>query len=131
MGLLALRVNDGGMATAHVSKESLVVNFTTAEKIAGVLRDIELPLSAVRSARVVPDGLTAATGMRAPGLALPGYNKSGTWRRQGRHSVVVVRRGRPALRVELSGHRYSDLLIDVDNAVELARTLSAAPQGKL
>lgn len=119
------------MATAHVSNESLVVRFTTAEKIAGVLRDVELPLTAVRSATVAPDGLTAATGMRAPGLALPGYNKIGTWRRRGRRSLVVVRRGRPALRVQLSGHRYSDLLIEVDNAVELARTLSASPHAKL
>ena len=118
------------MARAHLSEDSLVVRFSAGEKIAGVLRDIDMPLSTVLSASVEPDGLSAATGMRAPGLAVPGYNKIGTWRSRGRRTLVVVRRGRPALSLRLAEHRYSDVLIDVDNAVDLARALSALIQGE-
>lgn len=113
------------MTTAHLTTGTLAVRFSRGEKIAGVLRDIDIPLTAVRSATVEPDGLTAATGVRAPGLALPGYKKIGTWRGRGRRTVVVVRRGRPALRVDLSGHRYSRLLLDVEDAADLAAALGA------
>jgi hypothetical protein len=77
------------MARAHLSEDSLVVRFSAGEKIAGVLRDIDMPLSTVLSASVEPDGLSAATGMRAPGLAVPGYNKIGTWRSRGRRTLVL------------------------------------------
>ncbi len=118
------------MTTAHLTNDTLAVRFAPGEKVAGVLRDIDVHLTAGRSLTVEPEGHEAATGMRAPGLALPGYTKIGIWRRRGRRTAVVVRRGRPALRVGLSGHRYSELLIDVDNAAELASALTAGGGGE-
>jgi hypothetical protein len=41
-----------------------------------------------------------------------------------------VRRGRPALSVELSGHRLTGLLLDVDGAHELASALNAMGTAK-
>ena len=118
------------MTTAHLTDTTLAVRLTRGEKITGLLRDFDVPLSAVRSARVEPDGLTAASGLRAPGLALPWHRKIGTWRSRGRRTVVDVRRGRPALSVELSGHRLTGLLLDVDGAHELASALDAMGTAK-
>jgi len=81
------------MATLQARPPVLSLRLTRGEKIAGLLRDVEVPLSAVRDVEVVPSGLSATTGLRAPGLGLPGLRKIGTWRRAGRRSLVSVRRG--------------------------------------
>ena len=113
----------GGMTTAHVTADTLQVRFTRGEKIAGLIRDIDLPLAAVRDAQVVPDGLAAARGLRAPGLGLPRYRKIGTWRRPGHKTVVSVRRGRPAVRIAADHPRLDGLLIDVSDPEQLVAAL--------
>jgi len=118
------------MTTVHLTDTVLAVRFSRSEKLAGLLRDFDVSLSAVRAACVEPDGMAAATGMRAPGLGVPGLAKIGIWRRGGRRTVVVVRRGRPALHVELSGHRLTALLLGADDAVPLARALNTLTTGE-
>ncbi|MCZ2860853.1 hypothetical protein [Blastococcus sp. VKM Ac-2987] len=114
------------MPTAHVTAELLRVHFHPAEKIAGLLRDLEIPITAVRSVDVVPDGLRAAVGIRAPGLGVPGLRKIGTWRRKKRKTVVAVRRGRPALRLTLAHATYDALLLEVADPEATAAAISAA-----
>ena len=114
------------MATIHLHGDTLEVRFTRAERISGlILRDLRIPTSAVRAAVVVPDGLAATRGIRAPGLAIPGVRKIGTWRRRGGKSIVTVRRGQPAIRFDLAGQRYESLLIGLDRPEELAARLEA------
>jgi hypothetical protein len=114
------------MAAVQLTPTTVTVHFTTAEKIAGLLRDVELPRAAVRGAEVVPEPLTAMRGLRAPGLALPGRRKVGTWRRPGERTLVCVRRGQPAVRVRLEGARYDALLLGADDAAALADALASA-----
>lgn len=111
------------MTTIAISNDTLQVRLTRWEKVAGLLRDVDVPLSAVRAAEVVPDGLAASRGLRAPGLALPGRRHIGAWRRDGEKTMVIVRRGRPALRVELIGQRWNGLLLDVKLPDDVARRL--------
>ncbi len=111
------------MATIDINPTTLTVRFTRGERIAGLLGDIEVPLTQVRTVTVEEDGLTATRGIRAPGLALPGRRKIGTWRGRGRRSAVSVRRGQPAVRLQLQGHRYDELLIGTPAAAEVARRL--------
>ena len=100
------------MTTVAFDDGTLRVRLTRREKVAGLLRDLNVPLSAVRAVTVVADGLDATQGLRAPGLAIPG-RRIGTWRRGGQNkTVVAVRRGHPALWVELSGQPWSGLLLD-------------------
>jgi hypothetical protein len=113
------------MPTVQLTPTTLTVRFTPGEKIAGLLRDVELPRSAVRGAEVVLDPMTAMRGLRAPGLALPGVRKVGTWRRPGERTLVCVRRGQPAVRVRLEGGRYDTLLLGSDDAAALAAGLAA------
>ncbi|MGR6965427.1 hypothetical protein ACU610_13265 [Geodermatophilus sp. URMC 61] len=104
--------------------QTVCVSLSRTERLLGLLRDLEVPLSAVQGVDVVPDGLAATRGLRAPGLALPGVRKVGTWRRRGEKTLVSVRRGQPAVRVRLTGQRFDTLLLGVDDAAAVAATLS-------
>lgn len=111
------------MTTITVTPRGLQLRPTRVEKIAGLVRDLDVPLRAVRSVSVVPDGLAAARGIRAPGLAVPGRRKVGTWRGRGVKTFVSVRRGQPALLVELEGVRFDRVLVGSEAAQEYADRL--------
>ncbi|MBB3086549.1 hypothetical protein [Geodermatophilus sabuli] len=113
------------MATVTTSPQTFTLTLTRGEKLLGLLRDLDVPRSAVESVDVVPDGLTAVRGIRAPGLGLPGVRAIGTWRRRGEKSMVSVRRGQPAVRVRLTGQRFDTLLVGADDAATLADALTA------
>lgn len=112
------------MTRTRVEDDTLTLSFTTAEKFAGLLRDQLVPVTAVTHAEVVPDGLEAARGLRAPGLALPGRRKLGTWRTGSGRALVAVQGHRPAVRLTLTGQRYASLLITTDAPDELVASLS-------
>jgi len=112
------------MTSILVSDDTLTVRLPRVSKVAGLLRDQVVPRSAVTAVEVVSDGLAAARGLRAPGLAIPGRRRIGTWRGRGVRRFVDVRRGQPALRVHLQGQRYDELLIGRDDAVALAARLT-------
>ena len=112
------------MTTARVHDATLTVSFSTAEKVAGLLRDQHIPLTAIRAVEVVPDGLEAARGLRAPGFALPGRRKIGTWRSRDGKSLVAVHGHRPAVHLTVQGQRYATLLISIDAPEELVASLS-------
>ena len=113
------------MAELALTPTTLTVRLTRGEKIAGLLRDTEVPLTAVRQVEVVNDPLTAVRGMRAPGMALPGIRKVGTWRRAGERALVSVQKGQPAVRIRLTGQRIDELLIGADDADARAAELRA------
>ncbi|WP_199422901.1 hypothetical protein [Actinotalea solisilvae] len=114
------------MTTISRIDQTVSVRFTRREKIAGLLRDQELPTAAVVRAEVVPDGLAALHGVRAPGLGLPGLRSIGTWRSRSGTTLASVRAGRPALRVVLTGERWAEMLLDVDAPEQAAAALAAA-----
>ncbi|UOY01721.1 hypothetical protein [Blastococcus sp. PRF04-17] len=114
------------MATLQLTATTLTVSLTRVEKFFGLLRDVEVSLTAIRSIEAADDALEAARGLRAPGLGLPGVRKIGTWRRPGERSFVSVRRDQPAVRIELSGCRYDVLLVGVDDAATTAAAITAA-----
>ena len=113
------------MATVDVTGSTVRVRFTRSEKLLGLVRDVDLPRDAVRAVEVVPEPLTSLRGLRAPGMALPGVRKIGTWRGHGARTLVSVRRDQPAVRIELTGQRYDSLLIGVDDAARVAAELAA------
>jgi hypothetical protein len=110
------------MATITINQDTLQLRLSRFEKVLGLVRDQDVPLSAVTSARVEPDGLAAVRGLRAPGLGLPGLRMVGTWRGRGR-TLVSVRRGESAVVVELTGHRYERLVIGSPDAAEVVERL--------
>ncbi len=114
------------MSTVVIENQALSVHLTVGEKIAGLHRDLQVPLSAVTAVEVVPDALAAVRGLRAPGLALPRVRKVGTWRTKDGAEFVVASAGQPAVRVHLQGQKLNSLLVGAADADELARTIEAA-----
>lgn len=114
------------MATVEVDGTTLRVRLTASEKIAGLLRDVTVPVAQVVGADVVEDGLGAARGLRAPGLGLPGARKVGTWRTRSGRRLVAVDARTPALRVDLAGSPWAGLVVSTPDAAELATRLRAA-----
>ena len=112
------------MSSILVSDDAVTVRLSPLSRIAGLLRDQVVPRTAVTEVEVVDDGLSAARGVRAPGLAIPGRRKIGTWRGRGVRRFVDVRAGQPALRLHLQGQRYHELLIGDDDAAALAARLT-------
>jgi hypothetical protein len=111
------------MSTVRITDDHLHVRFTAAERVGGLVRDQRIPLAAVVSAEVVESPITEVRGLRAPGLALPGVRKVGTWRRFGGKELICVRKDEPAVRIELSGQPYAALLLGTDDAAQVAAQL--------
>lgn len=120
------------MATIELTPTTLTVRFTAAEHVAGLIRDVTVPRSAVTAVTVEDDGVRAVRGLRAPGLALPGRRKVGTWRGLGDHprrTAVSVTRGEPAVRIAVAGQRWDELLIGTSDAAGVAAALGQPVAG--
>lgn len=111
------------MATINLSDSSLSIRLTRGEKVAGFLRDLDVPLSGVTAVTLEQDAVHATRGIRAPGLGLPGHRLIGTWRGRDYKAYVSVKREVPALRVELAGQKYDELLVSHPDAAALAEQL--------
>ncbi len=109
----------------RIADGRLTVRLRGWEKVAGLLGDVDVPLSAVTAAEAVPDGPRALRGVRAPGLGVPGGPRIGTWRGAGATRWVSVRPHAPALRVRLRGERYDEVLVTTTDPERLARELTA------
>lgn len=111
------------MATLQVTPTEVLVHFTTREKIGGLIGDQRIPRSAVTSVSVHDDALAAVRGLRAPGLAIPRRRLIGTWRRPRRRALVSVTAGTPALKLELTGQRYHEVVLSSADAPAWAEQL--------
>jgi hypothetical protein len=107
------------MASVRRSGTTIHVRFSRWEKVAGLLHDQDIPLTAVTRIDVVEDWRPVVHGLRV-GFALPGIAAIGTYRRRGELVLVSVRRHRPALQIHLTGQRYESLLLDVDDPARTA-----------
>jgi len=99
------------MASIEVTDRDVRIALSTAEKVFALRGDVSFPRDAIRSVERFDDGLDAVKGFRAPGLALPGVVKIGTWRRRSGKELVVVRRDEPALRIELDGQPFGAVVV--------------------
>ncbi|HET8719001.1 MAG TPA: hypothetical protein VFM50_14755 [Nocardioidaceae bacterium] len=114
------------MATLSARNGTLAVRFTRVEKVFGLLRDHDYPLSAVLSVATEPDGLGAVRGIRAPGLGLPGVARIGTFYSSDGKTLASVTRDRGAVIVRLVGEKFDRLVIGADDPRGCARELNAA-----
>lgn len=111
------------MATVTVTDDVVRIELTRFEKIAGILRDQEIPVGSITAVAFEPDPIRAVRGIRAPGMALPRRTMIGTWRGRGRRRFVRVRRGEPGVRIEAEGQRYDTYLVGTPGADALATEL--------
>ena len=114
------------MATLTVDGDRLRVGFPRKEKVLGVVGDLDVPVSSVTGAAEVRSW-REVKGWRV-GLGLPGVWLLGTWRWKGRRQLVALRKGRPAVRVTLSGEKYDELLIEAPDPGAIVARLSRPNQ---
>lgn len=112
------------MTAITVGDEAVRITLSRAEKVLGLMGDQVIPLASVTDVGVEPRPLRATSGLRAPGTALPGVVKIGTWRRRGRRQFVAVHSSRPALRLVTSGLRFDSYLVSAEDAEGLAAQVS-------
>ena len=60
--------------------------------------------------------MSEVSGIRAPGYAMPGQAKLGTWRHHDGKDFIAVYADRPAVELRLAGQQYERLLISIDDA---------------
>ncbi|QCQ93111.1 alpha/beta hydrolase family protein [Rhodococcus sp. SGAir0479] len=115
------------MAELVLTSNALTVVLSRGEKVAGLHGDITVPLAHIRDVDVVADPFANLRGLRAPGLAVPGRVRIGTWRGRGDRTFVVARRGAPAVRVCTAGigagSAFDRLLVGTADATADAQRL--------
>jgi hypothetical protein len=103
------------MPTITITPDTVTVRLSTAEKVGALHSDVTIPRSAVVAATVVDDSMSAVSGIRAPGYAMPGHAKLGTWRHHDGKDFIAVYADRPAVELRLAGQPYERLLVSVDD----------------
>ena len=118
------------MAHLEVHNKGLTVRMTFAEKLWSLSGDFEIPVTSIRGAEVVPGkaasifkGISWALRF---GTALPGVYYAGRFFRKGGADFLVVRAGRPALQLNLSGKPYLRVVLTVPNAEKVAEDVNSA-----
>lgn len=97
------------MARIEVHPGRLVIRLTAAEKaLAMRRRDVVLDREAITSAVITGDPWVWLRGIRSPGAHVPGKLALGTWRALSGRDFLVVRRGRPAVVIDLDVPEHSD-----------------------
>jgi hypothetical protein len=113
------------MPKLEISPSELDVQLSIGEKIAAIHGNLRVPLSGISGAEVRTGRWWMGLGLRIPGTAIPGLIIAGTylWRKD--HAFVCWKRGEQVLQVNLTGQRYSRLVIGVDDAETWAETVNA------
>lgn len=114
------------MTTITITDETVDIELTGAEKMWSLHGDLRIPRSQIRAVEALDEPLTATRGLRAPGLALPGRVKMGTWRAKGGRQFVIARRGVPGVRLHLEGNRYDQIILSVNDEASRAALLALA-----
>lgn len=118
------------MGNVRVTTDVVEVRLSGWEKVASVRGDLQIPRKAVWSAQAV-EGLAGVSGLRAAGLAVTGLPGVGTWRGVGARRFVVVRPGRPALVLHLSGYRYDLVAVSMEHPEDVVAALDVPVASEL
>jgi len=118
------------MAELIADEEDLVVHLILGEKIWGLHGDFRVRLSSVVSVAPDPEPWLGLRGWRMAGVCFAGHAALGTRRHGAGYDFCVLRRDRPAVRVDVTPGRFSRLVICVpeggDPEAEAARIAAAA-----
>jgi hypothetical protein len=110
------------MATITADALTVRVTFPTREKLLGLVRDYEAPVSSVVGAREVGAWRDDVRGVRV-GLGIPTIWLLGNWIGRGHRQLVALRRNRRAVYVVLRGEKYDELLIETPDPAGLLSRL--------
>ena len=116
------------MAKITINPANLRVELTVAEQILGVHGSLTVPGKQVVGAQALGKGWWKTLGLRV-GTGLPGVRVAGTFIRKGDWAFVSWTRGKQVLQINLTGNRFSRILVGVDDAEALAEEINVAITG--
>jgi hypothetical protein len=116
------------MPKVTINPANLRVQLTVAEQILGVHGSLTVPGNQVVGAQALGKGWWLTLGLRF-GTALPWVILAGTFIRKGDRAFVSWTRGKQVLQINLTGNRYTRILVGVDDAEALAEDINAAISG--
>jgi hypothetical protein len=115
------------MVDIDVEGQYLVVRVRGFSRVWALRRRIRVPLASIRAANVAPDAVHGMwKGLRMPGTHLPNLIVAGTYYKQGERRFYDVRRGGPAIELELEGASYDRIIVQVRDADDAVRRIRAA-----
>ena len=114
------------MAQLVLSRKSLVVRLSLAEKLGALRGDVTVPLERIRSVRASESGWSELRGVRAPGTGIPDVISLCTRRGPGVHDFAAVYAGRPVVVVETDGASFDRLVVSSRDAWADARRIRSA-----
>jgi hypothetical protein len=109
------------MAQLRIETTDIVVTFARWERLFTRRAELKVPLAQVKGVTYVRQPVSTVRGLRS-GLLVTGLLKVGVWFGipPGRR-LVSVRRGVPAVRLELTDHNhYAAVIVSTPKAAELA-----------
>jgi hypothetical protein len=116
------------MAKVTINPANLRVELSASQKFWGLHGSLTLPGKQVVGAQALGKGWWKTLGLRV-GTSLPGVMIAGTFIRKGDWAFVSWSRGKQVLQINLTGHKYSRILVGVDDAEALAEDINAAITG--
>jgi|688.fasta_scaffold33958_3 hypothetical protein len=114
------------MPTIHIEGRTLRVELSTAERIWGLHGSLSIPSEKIVGAQALGKGWWRTLGWRVPGTALPGVIVAGTYIKRGDKAFVSWMRGTELLQINLTGHKYSRVVVGVKDAKGHADAINAA-----
>ncbi len=117
------------MAKLLISDDSVTVSLSSVEKVEALHGNVTVSRSSITAVSAVPDGLAEVHGLSAPGTRLQGVIMVGTWKHRDGITFAVCHGERPAVVVDLVGEGYDRLVVTVDDAEEVARSLTPSGAG--
>jgi hypothetical protein len=118
------------MSRLTIVDQRLCLRFSRAEKVMGILRDLEVPLDRVVSADPLQERWWRVVRGWRIGFSMPRVRLLGTWWRHRRRQLVDLRRGQASLRIVLrEGSTYDEVLVSTPDADGLLAQLRQAGVG--
>ncbi len=117
------------MAKVTINPANLRIELTSAERLWGLHGSLTVPGKQVVGAQALGNGWMSTLGLRLPGTGLPGLLIAGTFVRKGEKAYVSWKRGEQVLQINLSGNKYSRIVVGVADAEALAEEINTAITG--
>lgn len=113
------------MVTLMLDSAQLEIVLSAAEKaLAFRKRNVVLERSTITRVQLTDDAWTWLRGVRSPGTSVPATLAMGTWRYAGGKDLVLIRRNRPGVVIDLDGHdEFQRIVLTTRHGVELAQAL--------
>jgi hypothetical protein len=114
------------MVEISVAEQKVTIEVQGLHQLWAAKRKIEVPRDAIRAVRRLPGDAIRGLwkGWRVPGTHVPGVIVAGTFYRGGERHFWDVRDASRGIEIELAGHRYDRLFVEVADPDAALRELA-------